>query len=472
MLEQIRPIVEQQLKLETAGHADSSEVAILAAVSGGLDSMVLLDLLHRLSLETGFRLAVAHLEHQLRPESAADAAFVALAASSRGLDYIGDAAGVEAYARQYGLSLEDAGRRLRYRFLRRAARLKSCGRVALGHHADDQAETVLMRMLRGSGTRGLGGMRAEREGLFFRPLLDLTREEIDSYASAREITYRRDASNEDVRYTRNRLRLELMPQLLRFNPQLTTTLGRTARLLQADEDYLCAAADEAEQRCVLTRGARTAVLDVGVLLSYHLAIGRRVIRSVLQALSASEGPSDFNSVEAVFDCLRSRHGIRSIRGNLRVQRGGDLLYLSRSPLAPFEVTVPVPGAVAVPQLEARIMARLFPARAFQRLRPALKGNRAAFDAERLGDSLVLRSCRPGDRIQPLGMRGHKKLSDLFIDAKIPRIARPEMPVLVSGDDIAWAVGVRSDHRFRVTDSSTEIAVLEFTSTSGPLAAAI
>tara|TARA_Y100000588_G_scaffold274463_1_gene290468 strand:- start:133 stop:558 length:426 start_codon:yes stop_codon:yes gene_type:complete len=141
-------------------------------------------------------------------------------------------------------------------------------------------------------------------------------------------------------------------------------------------------------------------------------------------------------------------------------------------LAPFEVTVPVPGAVAVPQLEARIMARLFPARAFQRLRPALKGNRAAFDAERLGDSLVLRSCRPGDRIQPLGMRGHKKLSDLFIDAKIPRIARPEMPVLVSGDDIAWAVGVRSDHRFRVTDSSTEIAVLEFTSTSGPLAAAI
>ena len=472
MLERIRPIVEHQLKLETAGLADSSQVAILAAVSGGLDSMVLLDLLHRLSLETGFRLVVAHLDHQLRPESAADAAFVAAEASSRGLDYIGDAAGVEAYARQHGLSLEDAGRRLRYRFLRRAASLKNCGRVALGHHADDQAETVLMRMLRGSGTRGLGGMRAEREGLFFRPLLDLSREEIDSYGAARQIAYRHDASNEDVRHTRNRIRLELMPELLRFNPQLTTVLSRTARLLQADEDYLCAAADEAEQRCLVTRGARTAVLDISVLLSYHLAIGRRVVRSVLQALSASEGPLDFNSVEAVFDCLRSRRGIRSLGGDLRVQCGGDLLYLSRSQLAPFELTVPVPGAVAVPQLEARITARLCPAHTFQGLRPVLKGNRAAFDAERLGELVLLRSCRPGDRIQPLGMCGHKKLSDLFIDAKIPRIARPEMPVLVSGDDIAWAVGLRPAHRFRVTDSSTEIAVLEFTTTSGPLAAAI
>ena len=459
MVAQARELLQESVVL-------APEEKVVVAVSGGVDSMVLLDIMDRIRGEIDIELHVAHLDHQLRPESGQDSRFVAAAARRRGLACHCGCRDVARYAEQQRLSLEAAARRLRYQFLDAVAQQVGGGKIVLGHHADDQAETVVLRLLRGSGTRGLGAMSVVREERYLRPLLRFARSELEAYAGEAGIEFREDASNRDLRFARNRVRHELLPQLRSFNPNIVKVLGRTARVLKDEDQCLTEIAREALSTVVEKRpewgcSAQKIILDACRLLDYHIAVQRRVIRTLLQGLSTREGPFDFDQVERTLDVVRQADGrLRHIAAGLHAQRVGERFILGRMNVPGVELEVCIPGETQVTERRMRLRVRLLPVSCFANIRSELGGIRAAFDAERVGTQLLLRSARSGDRFQPLGMAGRKKLSDFLIDRKWPRILRNEILVLTRGEEIVWVVGLHPGHLFRVSSSTRRIALVE------------
>ena len=444
---------------------------LLAAVSGGLDSMVLLDLLLRLQETLGYGLHAAHLDHAWREESAADAAWVAERAAACGIRFHGRRADVGAYASQSGQSLEAAGRTLRYRFFAdTAAALGGC-RLVTGHHADDQAETVLMRLLRGSGAGGLAAMKPAGDGAggqeILRPLLGVDRAAIEHYARLRGVPFRQDPSNRDTRFTRNRVRHELLPLLRRsFNPGIDRALRRTADVLASEDAFMSEETRRAWKAVCLNAAGGCVILAAPKLLNYHMAIQRRLVRQALLAARPAPGaPPDsgppapeFAGVEGVL-LTASEGGIRAVSGGVWAQRVGDRLVL-RADKADFAgLEVEFPGEYPLPG-GGLLRARRLPATEFSGLRPRLGPWTAAFDAERLRGPIRLRRPLEGDRLQPLGMRGHKKLSDLLVDAKWPRVLRPEALLLTCDGEIAWAVGLRQAESFKVGPATRRLLLLE------------
>ena len=440
----------RQVLQEVGLEADAS---LVVAVSGGVDSTVLLDVLDGL----GCRLHVAHLDHALRPDSADDGRFVADEAQRRGLPYSVERRDVSAYARTEGLSLEEAGRRQRYAFLDQVADWVGAGFIALGHHADDQAETVILRLLRGSGATGLGGMEIAREGRYLRPLLRVRRAEIEEYAHQRGLRYREDPSNRDPRFLRNRVRGELMPLLKSYNSNVVEVLNRMAALLKAEDDLLTELTQEALDTVICEHCSDKVALDSTRLLTYHIAMQRRVLRAVLQGLAAVDGPFDFARVEQVRGWIGADdQRLRVLGAGLRGQGCGTRYVLRRGQRPPIARDFDIPGALMLREHGVKICVQVVSPEHFDKAQ--LGGTRVALDADRLGARVQVRSLRPGDRFQPLGMEGHKKLSDFLIDAKWPKISRDEVLVLTRGEEIAWVAPLRSSHAFRIKSTTRRIAL--------------
>ena len=437
--------------LQEAGLED--DASLVVAASGGVDSTVLLDVLDGL----GCRLHVAHLDHALRPNSADDGRFVADEAQRRGLPCSVERRDVGEYARTEGLSLEEAGRRQRYAFLDQVADRTGAEFIALGHHADDQAETVILRLLRGSGATGLGGMEIAREGRYLRPLLRVRRAEIEEYARQRGLRYREDLSNRDPRFLRNRVRGELMPLLKSYNPNIAEVLNRTAALLKAEDDLLAKLTQEALDTVVCERYDDKVALDSTRLLSYHIAMQRRVLRAALQGLAAADGPFDFARVEQVRGWIGAGDKrLRVLGAELRGQSCGTRYILRRGQRPPVAGGFDIPGALVLREHGVKIRVQVVSPEHFDKSQ--LGGAQVALDADRLGAWVQVRSLRPGDRFQPLGMEGHKKLSDFLIDAKWPKISRDEVLVLTQGEEIAWVAPLRSSHAFRIKSTTRRIAL--------------
>ncbi len=430
-----------------------ADAILVVAVSGGIDSTVLLDVLAGL----GCRLHVAHLDHALRPDSADDGRFVADQAQRRGLPCSVERRDVGAYADTESLSIEEAGRRQRYAFLDQVAARVGAEFIALGHHADDQAETVILRLLRGSGATGLGGMAVVREGRYLRPLLRVRRAEIEKYAHQRGLCYREDSSNRDPRFLRNRVRGELMPLLKSYNSNITEVLNRTAALLKAEDDLLAELTQEALDKVICERCNDKVALDSTRLLAYHIALQRRVLRSVLQGLAATEGPFDFARIEQLGQWIGADDKrLRVLGAGLRGQGCGARYILRRGQRPPVAHCFEIPGALVLSEHGVKICVQIVSPEHFDKAQ--LGDTEVALDADRLGARVQVRSLRPGDRFQPLGMAGHKKLSDFLIDAKWPKISRDEVLVLTRGEEIAWVVPLRSSHAFRIQSTTRRIAL--------------
>ena len=454
ILDRVRELLRHEIGIE-AGEK------VVLGVSGGVDSMVLLDVFYRLSESLGIGLHLAHLDHRLRPESATDGDFVEKISRERGLGFTRAEEEVARVARQRGWSLEEAGRWLRYRFLDRVAQEQNSTKIALGHHADDQAETVLLRLLRGSGTAGLGAMELARGGRYLRPLLGFQRAEIEAYAQAGWVEFIEDISNRDPRFIRNRIRKELIPHLQQhYNPNIVQVLGRTAQILK-DEDRFLNETVQGELDVVVHKSdEHKIILDAEQFLDYHIAVQRRIIRTILQGLSKREGPFDFARIETVLELMSRDAGVHEIGSGLRAQRAGKFFFLYHGKAPAVAQDIQIPGVAKIPSRGLFLRAQLLPVRTFAELKSRLGGARAAFDADLLGPHLQVRSPRPGDRFQPLGMKGHKKVSDFLIDLKWPRILRDEVLLLARGDEVVWIVGLRPNHRCRVNCNTNEIALLE------------
>lgn len=430
---------------------------VLVAVSGGADSVALLHLLSRLARRGRFRLTVVHLNHRIRgAEADGDARFVQALARRLRLACVVGSADVRRQAARRGISLEMAAREARRRFFVTIARRTGADAVATAHTADDQAETVLLRLVRGSGSQGLGGMAPVtmwRNLRIIRPFLALDRREVLRYLKGQGLAWREDPSNGDTVFLRNRVRHEVLPLLeARLNPRVRPALLRTAEILREESRWLEQLTVALSARCMDAGGG----LAIGRWRALPIAAQRRVLRAwLLRPGKVAPERLDFDLIERLRRFLQGREGRRvSLPGLGAVVRTRDRACMEedrKRPGAPLVARVRVPGTTVVATAGWRIITRVGPG--LTRARP--RGPGALPSAASLGriptGALVVRSWKPGDRMAPLGLKGSRKLQDIFVDAKVPRGERHAVPVFEAEGAIAWIPGYRVARGWEVQD---------------------
>lgn len=474
LIERVKDICLKECSLEL-------DRPIVVGVSGGADSLCLLDCLWK----AGFRVIVAHFDHSLRPESAEDARRVAEAASQRGLPFTVERQDVAAYARDAGLSVEEAARLMRYGFLFRMARQWGAQAVAVAHHADDQVETVLMHLLRGSGLEGLIGMRGSRvqgewdEAIpLVRPLLGVWREEIEAYCQEHNLEPVDDASNRDVTFFRNRLRHELIPWLQTYNPRIKEVLWRSAQVLAGEAEVIEQAVETAWIKVTCEAGPGKVALDREAFLALPIGLQRRLFRRAMALLRPGLRDVGFEVVErgVHFMAEPSRSGRLHLAQGLRLALHGDRVFLLEGDTSPFsgvewpqlnEGGVRVLNVPGVLELENGWRLQASWSEAGSEVFRSAGRWEAYLDADTLILPLVVRRARHGERFQPLGLGGRsQKLSDFWINVRLPREVRAAWPLVYSGEEVAWVPGYRLDHRFRVREGSHRLLYLTLTRPPG------
>jgi tRNA(Ile)-lysidine synthase len=451
---------------------------VVAAVSGGPDSVALAHLLARLAGAGDLVLAgVAHFNHELRDTAARDEAFCRELAATLGVPFDAGRADVAALARSERRSIEHAAHDTRYRFFAECRERLGAEVVALGHTRDDQAETFLLRLVRGAGARGLAAMYP-RHGIVVRPLLDCRRGDLAQWLDAQGIPFMVDESNVDVSIPRNRVRAELLPLLeARFNEAAVDVLADAAELARAEWDWLQQTADAVlAETAAIDRGC--IAFDIGHLCGTPLAIRRLVIWRAMSRLTTL--PVTFGHVQDVIRLLDGGvDGARLDAPGQTLQRVGDqLVLISSSPgkrreaPAPgaetnlFEYSLSIPGEVVVPEAHGLVIAEEVRAEPANPL--SARGHEALIRRDLCGARLTVRNRRPGDRFRLLGLGGRKKLQDLFVDRKIARAARDRIPLVVDETGrILWVAGVGIAEEFRVTDLAQPMLILRFKVVGGP-----
>jgi len=440
---------------------------VAAAVSGGSDSTALAVILAELAPALPFRLAgLVHLNHGLRGcASDEDEQFCRGLADRLGVGIEIERADVWRLAADRRISIEHAGHAARRAFFERAATRVGAAIVAVGHTRDDQAETLLLRLIRGAGPRGLAGIRP-RSGLVVRPLLEVSREELRSYLQEREIDFREDASNRDVSIPRNRVRHELLPLLARrFSPAVADALARAATIAREDAELLDRLAGDAAER-IITRTPDGVRLDLIGLVEQPPALARRLLQRAIR-LTARDRFVGFEQVQRLLESATLGERFRAIDlAGCRAELAGGGLILR--PLAPrhgsavnsFQYVLSIPGEVLVREASCTISAEVAPPDAAPASWAGMPGGVAVVDAAGLDGGARIRNRRPGDRFQPLGLGGHEKLQDFFVDRKVPRSERDRVPLVVNNcDRIVWVAGHRIDEAFRVTASTKAVVIL-------------
>ena len=430
---------------------------VIVGISGGADSVALLDVL--VSLE-GYhlKLVAAHLNHLLRgAESDDDEAFVQKLSARYHVPCEIKRVDVDGLRRQESLSLEEAGRIARYEFLHEMALKHQADAIAIAHHADDQAETVLMRLIRGSAVTGLAAMAPKTQEKLVRPLLCVTRREIEHYLERRRLSYRNDSSNADTAFLRNRIRHELIPVLATFNPAIVRSLNVTAKALAADEAVLEQVTDAAFERHGKV-DADLVCLSVNGIRKEPPAIRFRLYRrAVLQVKGdlARIGSRHLNAVDRLVLSAKPNQSL-NFPEEVRAEKRYDTLYFLRSvrqaDLVLSDTQISGPGIYFIPGVGTLLITEAqFPAVA-----GSIPATVAFFDTKTAPFPWVLRGFRPGDRIIPLGMSGSKKVKDIFIDAKVPRESRRLFPLLLSGVRLMWVFPLRVSEETRVTQETEHV----------------
>ncbi|MBA4387888.1 MAG: tRNA lysidine(34) synthetase TilS [Verrucomicrobia bacterium] len=451
---------------------------IVAAVSGGADSVALLHALVELLGKSKSRIIVAHLHHGIRGAAAdADRRFVRDLAARLGLKFITERVRIPEIAARLGLSIEMAAREERYAFLLRTARHYRA-LVATAHTADDHVETILLKLARGAGSRGLSGIPEEIgvHGIrVLRPLLDVTRKEIEIYLLERQEKWREDATNRDTAHLRNRVRHEILPMLeRRLNPDIRKSLARTASILREEDAFLDIQAEKELERCVRSRNS----LAVKSTSALHRALVRRVIRLWLVAAGIPPARVDFDMTARVETLLHLNKGGGHVEltDNLSAAREYDEITVRRAePMdAGFRVRIAVPGRTEVPRAGVVVETTIAPGLA--KMKKTSPGMLPAFASLRWDDNpghgLVVRSWRKGDRFRPFGMKGTKKLQDVFVDEKIPAARRGRIPLFECDGRIVLVSGYRVAAGWEVLDPrlpALQVSIKPLPGGSGPAA---
>ncbi len=445
------------------------------AVSGGPDSVLLLYFMEALAREMGLKLGVVHFNHRLRgAESEGDEALVRGLAESLGVDYLRSEADVGREARAGRGNLEAVARALRYHYFFSLVDQGRLDCVATAHTASDQAETVLMRLLRGTGARGLGGIYPVFEGKVVRPFLSLTRDEVMREISARGLAYRVDSSNLNVRLRRNKVRAELLPLLAKqYNPEIVSLLNQLAERSRDDEACLERLARDRVHPWRLREG-REERIPVQALVEFPPAVARRVLRQMLMAVRGSLHSLTHAHIEALreFAAEAQSGKVLTLPSGTLVRKEFSWLVVSAQGEEPaqgeFSIPVTIPGETLVRELDCtfhfKILSREDAGKGYNSNK--LEG----LDPQKLRGEMVLRNWRAGDSLHPLGSRGPRKIKELFRERKIPEGRRKGWPILLCAGEIVWVRGFPPGREAAATDQTRQVLIVEEESLRPPQAA--
>jgi tRNA(Ile)-lysidine synthase len=453
---------------------------IVVGVSGGADSLCLLGMLN----DAGYKVLVAHLNHKLRPEAESEAEYVQAIAGKMGLPFILDSADVRSFASEHGYSLEEAARKLRYRFLFETARIQKAQAVAVAHTADDQVETILMHLVQGAGLTGLKGMSSlstlaefETEIPLVRPILHLWRSDTEGYCHQRGLKFVSDSTNIDQSYVRNRIRLSLIPELETYNPLFKKAVIRMSRSLQDDHESLNAMTDQMWEKTAAETGQGYRAFHLSAIQDLSLGMRRNLIRRVMLQLRPGLRDVDFDVLDQAARAARDTRSERGISPSRRLDlTGGMYLYQEKDLLYVANYEADLPSGIW-PQINRRHSIRIADNELGNGWCLVIEeitgddildraiGNGDPFiawmDADKINGKLFIDPVSPGDSFQPFGMNGKSvKLSDLFVNIKLPKRAREHWPLFFVGNEIAWVMGLRLADTFRIGDETRKALRLQ------------
>ncbi len=483
MQERVIAYIEQHALLPVRG-------TVVVAVSGGADSLCLLHLLYTLCGQgkryPEVRLQVAHLNHQLRSsESEQEAIQVAQLATSWGLPFTIGTTDVPALAQLERRSLEDAARVARYSFLREVAQGQS---IAIAHHQDDAVETLLLHWIRGGGIDSMIGLQPRQQNII-RPLLCVTHAETLAYCEQHNLIPVEDASNNDTRFYRNRIRHDLLPLIETMNANFRTTLLRSAEVMRVDAEWIDAQVEQAWFTVVLSERESMLVLSIPRIHALSLSIQRHLLRRVTSILSVGQSPLELRHYLLVEQLMRRENTVHDVTldlpGALIVKRDNDKILFQRQDRIKTQTTLhhgidqpvllSVPGDVLLQGTPWLTKAELLPEKIVDevrvyvqrqdwqqvwRLLPATT-HTVYLDAPYVGQKLFIRTRRPGDVLRPLGMMHEKKVQDILIDKHVPRDQRDILPIFFNADGFpVWLGGVCVDDRARLTEHTQGIICLK------------
>ncbi|MBN1351238.1 tRNA lysidine(34) synthetase TilS [candidate division KSB1 bacterium] len=436
--------------------------SVLIAVSGGVDSIVLLHLFHIIQRKFNLRLHIIHMNHGLRgSESDGDADFVQKVAENYKLDFTIKKIDTQNFAYSRKVSIEEGARILRYKFFDDMLEKTGFDWVATAHNIDDQAETILDHLMRGSGIRGLAGIAYSRDR-FIRPLLNISRHDIEAYAAKEGLKYRTDSSNWELKYKRNRIRYELIPYIRRyFNPKIATVLLNTGELFRETEQYLMQQAQLAFDKALRSRSNRIVSLDLKAFRTQVTAIRQYIIFHILDLLHIQKNVVTFQFMNRILDLAQTGHSGSRLSitkaWELLIARDELVFHLRHNEAFNFEVTIAERYLLFNGEVEFYTeLLQLTDIPEHYNKNPNIE----YVDYDKLKFPLNLRNPHPGDRFRPLNMRGEKKLSDFFIDEKVPNYLRGRVPILECQDGIIWVCGYRIDDRYKISDLTKNVLYLE------------
>ncbi len=449
---------------------------LLLGISGGPDSVALLRALFELKQEFGIELVIAHLNHGTRgEESDRDAGFVKDLGETLQIKTLIEKMDVASHQAAFKTSFQETARLLRLDFFQRAMSQVVASKIALGHTSDDQVETVLINLLRGSGLQGVGGMSPVRLP-YIRPLFHCSRSEIIEFLKEKKIPYCKDASNDKTDYLRNRIRLELIPFLQeKYNPRIKENLFDASGIFRADNDYLKTLEDHEFERAVLNSGlSETLHMDIPYFLGLPLALKRRLVRKAIQSIKGDLRRISFFHIQEALDLFeKAQQGKRiTLPGYLEILCLGDrvefkriqesdssILSADESEAIDWMRPLNIPGETQVEKAGLTLKTEIIDT--VETDFSADQTNQAFLDFDKTGEKIMVRFFQAGDRLTPLGMKGTKKLKSLFIDEKVPREIRSAIPILTTGDnDIIWVYGTRIADAYRVTSDTSKILFIK------------
>jgi tRNA(Ile)-lysidine synthase len=442
---------------------------VLVGVSGGADSVALLSVLCGLQKKWHLKLTVAHLNHMLRGEAARlEAGFVQELAGRNGVTCITEERDVRAFKEQNGGSLQEAARLVRYRFFLELRERLGAQKVALGHNANDQAETLLMWLIRGTSGNGLAGIPPVRDTFFIRPLIAVTRGEIESYLAQQKITYIPDSSAAEPHYFRNKIRHNLVALLQKdYNPRIVQTLNRLSELLRSDNEILDQMVRQIVDPMLSSRDEQEVSCSVDYITQYPGPLRGRIIKAIIAGIKGGSQGIYFNHVEAVRRVLEGAGRSRTIQlpaGWSVIREYDRLIFTQEKPRRQSYCYAidGIPARVSIAEISRDIVLSVEDLQEPVDKLLAREKNIDFLDYDEIQLPLTVRTCRPGDCFYPLGMGGSKKLKDFFIDNKISPRQRRTIPLLLSRDVIAWIGGLRIDDRFRLKETTRRVLKVTMT----------
>ncbi|MDK9709167.1 MAG: tRNA lysidine(34) synthetase TilS [Desulforhopalus sp.] len=450
---------------------------VVVAVSGGADSLALLHILATVDLQ--LQLFAVYVNHGLRPlEIPEERVTIARSCQALGVPFFTREVDVQQMVAEEGRSREEAARILRYAALEELRQVCDAEHIAVGHTADDQVEEFFLRLIRGSGMKGLSGMQMRRDTVI-RPLLKETKASLVAYLEMQGVQWCQDSSNLDRHILRNRVRLELLPLLTRdFNPAIRHTVLQTMDILREEEDFLQQQMEAAFARCVessqppfTTSSGIELIIDCRIFCQLHPALGRRILERCCWQMAA---PPSYRQISVLTDLCKGRNGLEiHLEDGVRAERRGSQLILcrpldkgrtrgSRTPSKTIYLSIPGTGRYTVPESAKQLVIEERPASQLEKD----TGGQIFIDLAKVSFPLVLRTSLPGEVFHPCNGPGRKKVSRYLNDRKIPAKDRPAWPVLVSGREIIALPGLQIDHNYRITEETNTMLAISWLEQQG------